>query len=218
MTKLAIFDLDGTLLDTAYEIGHATNHALKTLNFPIRELDEYYNLCGKGIYNLFRDALPANQGTEENVAKMAKLFLEYYEQHMNDYTKPYPGIPEMLEKLEQKGIKLAIASNKYQAGTEKIVKHFFGKLQFVKILGQRDGKPIKPDPLIVEEIIEAAGSIDKEEVIYIGDSDVDMKTGRNAGVKTIGVSWGFRGEEELKSYFPWHIAHNASELINYILN
>lgn len=218
MTKLAIFDLDGTLLDTAYEIGHATNHALKTLDFPTRELDEYYNLCGKGIYNLFRDALPANQGTEENVSKMAKLFLEYYEQHMNDYTKPYPGIPEMLKELEQKGIKLAVASNKYQAGTEKIVKHFFGKLQFVKILGQRDGKPIKPDPLIVEEIIEAAGSIDKEEVIYIGDSDVDMKTGRNAGVKTIGVSWGFRGEEELKSYSPWNIAHNASELINYILN
>lgn len=216
MTKLVIFDLDGTLLNTVADLEKATNYALRKLGYAEREAEEYNFLCGRGIYNLFRMALPKEASNEENVKKMAELFLPYYDEHKCDYTRPYDGIPELLEELARDGIKIAIASNKYQEGAEKLISHFFGKLHFLKILGQSKGRPIKPDPAIVEQIMSEAPEIKKDEVIYIGDSDVDMQTGKNAGVKTIGVTWGFRSREELEANSPWKIADNTKELYSYI--
>ena len=122
----------------------------------------------------------------------------------------------MLDRLQSSGIKFAVASNKYQDGTEKLVGRYFGKYSFVKILGQRDGMPIKPDPLIVEEAMEAASMTDKALTVYSGDSDVDMQTGTNAGVKTIGVTWGFRTREELAAYSPYALAGSPAELADII--
>lgn len=217
MTRLAIFDLDGTLLDTVKDLGEATNYALKTLGFKEREGEEYKILCGKGIYNLFKDALPEGDSTEDNIKKMASLFLPYYDEHKCDYTRPYSGIINMLDAITEAGVKIALASNKYQDGAEKLVKHFFGKYDFLKIMGQEDGRPIKPDPAIVDIIIAEDGDISKDEVVYIGDSNVDMQTGINAGVRTIGVTWGFRSRQELEAYSPWRIAESPEELKAFIL-
>lgn len=217
MTKIAIFDLDGTLLDTVQDLGRATNHALGVCGFPEHPIEDYYTLCGRGIYNLFRGALPEGKTDEAMVKRMAELFLPYYDEHKCDFTRPYPGITEMLRKITSAGIRPAVASNKYQDGAEKLVRHFFGEFDFVKILGQREGQPIKPDPEIVYQIMSEMPGTGKDEVIYIGDSDVDMQTGANAGVRTIGVSWGFRSRAELEGGKPWGIADNAEELTGMIV-
>lgn len=216
--RLAIFDLDGTLLDTIADLGHACNFALESCGCPPREMSEYNMLVGKGIYNLFRSALPETMRTEEMVMKMKGFFIPYYNMHKTDYTRPYPGIPEMLERVEKAGVALAVASNKYQEGTEALVKRFFGERKFVKILGQRDGMPIKPDPGIVREIEDACGNISPDEVLYAGDSDVDMETGRNAGVLTAGVLWGFRSREELQAWNPHALCGSPEELGDIILD
>jgi len=213
MTKLVIFDLDGTLLDTREDIANACNHALKMCGCPERDLNEYNMLVGRGIYNLFRGALPAGMRCEDMVMKMKDYFIPYYGIHIDDCTKPYPGIISMLDRLTEKGISLAIASNKYQEGTESLVRKFFGSYEFSSIIGQREGHPIKPDPSIIYEAMNKIPGISSDEVIYCGDSDVDMMTGINAGVKTIGVEWGFRTRDELMGCNPWMIVENPEEIL-----
>ncbi len=214
MTKLIIFDLDGTLLDTREDLANACNYALRECGCPERRLEEYNMLVGRGIYNLFRGALPPGEASEEMVAKMRDIFVPYYNRHLDDFTKPYPGVLDMLDRLAAAGISFAVASNKYQEGTESLVKKYFGKHKFAAILGQREGKPIKPDPEIVYEAMRTVPGVSLEEVIYCGDSDVDMQTGINAGVRTIGVTWGFRTREELSAYSPWLLAEDTEEIIS----
>ena len=141
MTKLAIFDLDGTLLNTVEDLGNATNYALEQCGFPIHPKDEYYQMVGRGIYNLFRAAIPSEYATEDNVQRMASYFIPYYDTHKCDCTRPYDGIPEMLKTITDRGVRLAVASNKYQDGAEKLVSHFFGEYDFVRILGQHQARP-----------------------------------------------------------------------------
>ena len=212
MTRLIIFDLDGTLLDTREDIANACNYALRMCGCPERRLDEYNMLVGRGIYNLFRGALPEEKRTEEMVMEMKNHFVPYYNKHIDDCTRPYPGIIDMLDTLSDRGISFAIASNKYQEGTEALVAKYFGKYGFVRILGQREGKPIKPDPEIVKEAMSAAPDVTVEDTVYCGDSDVDMQTGLNAGVRTIGVTWGFRTKKELSAYNPWLLVENPTEI------
>ena len=216
MKKLVIFDLDGTLLNTIADLAAATNFALKHYGFPEHEEKEYNFFVGNGINKLIERALPEEYRTEENVMKIRSQFVPYYDAHNSDLSKPYPGIGEVLEELQKRGIKLAVASNKYQAATTKLVKEFFPNIEFSVVLGQREGIPAKPNPTIVNEISEATG-IGKEDISYVGDSCVDMETGRNAAVETIGVSWGFRPRTELESYDPAFIADNSKQLIEYIL-
>lgn len=212
MTKLIIFDLDGTLLDTIDDLAAACNHALISCGCPARERNEYFMLVGRGIDNLFRGALPADRRNEEMVEKMRGFFLPYYKEHGCDLTRPYDGIVEMLERLSAAGIRFAIASNKFQAGTEALVQRYFNRFDFVRILGQMEGNPIKPDPQIVLEAMEGVPGIGKDEVIYCGDSDVDMMTGMNAGVRTIGVTWGFRTRNELERHNPWLLVEHPDEI------
>jgi len=212
MTRLIIFDLDGTLLDTREDIANACNYALRMCGCPERRLDEYNMLVGRGTYNLFRVALPEEKRTEEMVMEMKSHFVPYYNEHIDDCTRPYPGIIDMLDTLSDRGISFAIASNKYQEGTEALVAKYFGKYGFVRILGQREGKPIKPDPEIVKEAMSAAPDVTVEDTVYCGVSDVDMQTGLNAGVRTIGVTWGFRTREELSAYNPWLLVENPAEI------
>lgn len=217
MTKLAIFDLDGTLLNTVEDLGNATNHALTECGFPTHPIEAYYQMVGRGIYNLFRAAVPAGQSTEEVVQRMASIFIPYYDAHKCDFTRPYDGIPAMLKTITAAGVRLAVASNKYQDGAEKLVHHFFGEYDFVRILGQREGQPIKPDPAIVDQVLADVPKVAKEQVVYVGDSNVDMQTGANAEVRTIGVTWGFRSREELASYNPSAIVDSAEALAGEIL-
>lgn len=214
--KLAIFDLDGTLLDTIADLAAATNFALAHFGLPTHSEEEYKFFVGNGINKMFERALPEDKRTEEYIMKIRSQFVPYYDAHNSDLSRPYPGMVELLKELQQNGIAIGVASNKYQEAAVKLVLQFFPGVDFALILGQREGVPSKPDPTIAFEIIGHTG-IAKEDTVYIGDSCVDMQTGKNAGVTTVGVSWGFRPKAELESYSPDFIADNAGELQKFLL-
>ena len=201
MKKLVIFDLDGTLLNTIADLANSTNYALKVLGYPIHEPDKYNFMVGNGINKLFERALPDGEKTEENVLRVRQEFVPYYDQHNADKSRPYPGVTELLETLQTAGMQLAVASNKYQAATEKLIAHYFPNIKFTAVFGQREGIPVKPDPIIVKEILQIA-KVQEEETLYVGDSGVDMQTAINAGVTSCGVTWGFRPRTELESFHP----------------
>lgn len=211
MKKLVIFDLDGTLLNTIADLAAATNQALQHYGYPTHEVEAYRFFVGNGINKLFERALPETERTEENILKIRSQFVPYYDTHNADLSRPYPGIPELLMTLQQKGIKIAVASNKYQAATRKLIAHYFPEINFVEVLGQREGIPAKPDPSIVNEIKIKAG-VDEKEILYAGDSNVDMQTAHNAGVTAVGVAWGFRPRTELEALHPAYIIEKAEEL------
>lgn len=213
--KLVIFDLDGTLLDTVRDLAEATNHALECCGYPVHPSEAYYNFVGRGIYNLFRNALPAEARTEENVARMRSFFVPYYNAHNTHFSHPYAGIPQLLKVLEERGLLLAVASNKYQAATEKLIRHFFPDVRFSVVLGQRDGFPMKPDPAIVVLICQQTG-VAPDEVLYVGDSGVDMQTAANAAVESVGVTWGFRPAGELRENGACHLANTPEEILTIV--
>lgn len=215
MKKLVIFDLDGTLLDTIADLAGATNYALKQLGYPTHDTDTIRTFVGNGINKLLERALPANEQTEENVMRMRSYFVHYYDAHNADLSSPYPGIEVLLQSLQEKGVEIAVASNKYQEATTKLVKHYFPTIQFAEVLGQRENIPVKPHPTIVFDILNKTG-IDKKEVLYVGDSGVDMQTAQNAEVDAIGVTWGFRSRSELETFHPLGIIDKAEELMDYI--
>lgn len=216
MFKVAIFDLDGTLLNTLEDLANACNHALNKFSFPTHNIEEYKKFIGNGIYKLVERAVPNNKKDKETVDKVLKTFSDYYNEHMIDMTKPYDGIVELLDELRAKGIKLAVVSNKKHEFTIEIVKKYFGD-RFDIVFGHRENYKEKPDPTSVLEVIEKLNIL-KSECIYIGDSNVDILTAKNAGVKSVGVSWGFRDTEELANEGANYLADNNIELLNIILN
>jgi phosphoglycolate phosphatase len=215
MKKLVIFDLDGTLLDTVMDLAAATNHALEKCGFATHPAEAYYNFVGRGINNLFRAALPEQERTDENVSRMHTFFIPYYNNHNTDRSHPYTGIHELLSTLTEKGIRLAVASNKYQQATEKLIRHFFPTIPFAVVLGQRDGFPLKPDPAIVDLICKKTG-VQTNEVLYVGDSGIDMQTAVNACVESVGVTWGFRPVSELKASGANHLAEVPDDILLYL--
>lgn len=217
MIKLAIFDLDGTLLNTLEDLASSCNYALRQCGCPERETAEYNMLVGRGITNLFTGALPEDRRRPECIEEMRRHFLYHYNSHQCDFTKPYEGIIPMLDTLSGAGIALAVASNKYQEGTENLVRRFFGRYDFACILGQRPGKPAKPDPEVIFEAVRSVPGTTIEEAVYCGDSDVDMQTGINAGILTAGAAWGFRTREELEAYRPWIISESPDEICSGIM-
>lgn len=215
MKKLVIFDLDGTLLDTVMDLAAATNHALEKCGFATHPAEAYYNFVGRGINNLFRAALPEQECTDENVSRMRSFFIPYYNNHNTDRSHPYIGIYELLSTLTEKGVRLAVASNKYQQATEKLILHFFPTIPFAVVLGQRDGFPLKPDPAIVGLICKKTG-VQTNEVLYVGDSGIDMQTAANACVESVGVTWGFRPVSELTTSGANHLAEVPDDILLYL--
>ncbi len=215
MKRLVIFDLDGTLLDTVADLAAAVNHALAGMGLPAHSVDTIRTFVGNGIGKLLERALPEGERTEENLARMRAAFLPYYDAHNADLSRPYPGVAAVLEELQRRGLMLAVASNKYQTATERLVAHFFPTIRFVRVLGQREHVPVKPDPAIVRDILASAG-VEAEEVLYVGDSGVDMQTARNAAVDAVGVAWGFRSREELEAFSPLAVIDGAEELLAFL--
>ena len=215
MKKLVIFDLDGTLLDTIADLAESTNHALKQLGYPTHDVETIRTFVGNGINKLLERALPLQEQTEEKVMLMRSHFVPYYDAHNADLSSPYPSIVHLLEDLQGQGIMIAVASNKYQEATVKLVKHYFPMINFIEILGQREGINVKPDPSIVFDILKKA-NVNKEEVLYVGDSGVDMQTAINAGVDVVGVTWGFRPRTELEGFQPMGLIDKAEELWGFI--
>lgn len=212
-TELVIFDLDGTLLDTIGDLAVACNAVLALRGLPQHTYDEYCRFVGNGIMRLVERALPEELRTPDTVAAVRADFVKYYTEHIDTHTKPYAGIPELVAGLARRGVRLAVASNKFQAGTEKLVGLFFPDVAFAAVLGQRVGVPLKPDPAVVEEILALTG-VAKGRVLYVGDSGVDMQTAAAAGVRSVGVTWGFRERRELVQTGARHIVDVPGEILN----
>lgn len=210
--QLVIFDLDGTLLDTVADLANATNQALEQCGFPTHSIDAFYKYVGNGINKLFARALPPASNNEENVQRIRSLFIPFYNLHNADCSRPYPGIEELLYQLQMCGVRIAVASNKYHEATVDLVKRFFPNIKFSMVLGQRENVPVKPAPDIVCEILRET-EVSREHTLYVGDSGVDMQTAQNAGVESVGVSWGFRDENELREHGAMHIIHSPSEIL-----
>lgn len=216
MKKLVIFDLDGTLLNTIADLAQSTNHALSELGFPTHDESAYKFMVGNGINKLFERALPEGWKTEENILKVRFLFVPHYDLHNADKSCPYAGIVELLERLQANGILLAVASNKYQSATRKLIAHYFPAIRFVAVYGQREGISPKPDPTIVHDILKDTG-VSVEDTLYVGDSAVDMQTALNARVTACGVTWGFRPRTELEALCPKYLVDKAEEIGDIVL-
>ena len=211
---IVIFDLDGTLLNTIDDLGYACNYALEQTGYPTFPIEEYPAKVGNGINNLIRRALPETERTEENILRVRAHFVPYYNAHNCDFTRPYKGIPELLATLKAQGHLLAVASNKYQAATEKIVEHFFPGL-FDVVFGEREGIERKPNPQIVYDIVSNLSPLNaKCSSLYIGDSLVDRDTAQNAHVPFVACSWGFVPRETLLREGVTHIIDSPEEVIN----
>lgn len=211
-TQLVIFDLDGTLLNTIGDLAVACNAVLAVRGLPQHSYEEYCHFVGNGILRLVERALPEPLRTPENVTLVRADFVRYYVEHIDTYTKPYDGIPELVAELARRGVRMAVASNKFQAGTEKLIRLFFPDVAFAAVFGQRPDVPLKPDPAVVEEIL-ALTSTPREEVLYVGDSGVDMQTARAAGVRSAGVTWGFRDRQELVEAGAGSLVDRPEELL-----
>lgn len=213
MKKLIIFDLDGTLLNTIYDLGEACNYALDLMGFQTHPITAYNLMVGNGIRKLMERAQPdADQNT---IDELLSHFKEYYNDHCTEHTKPYPGITELLNHLKENEIKIAVASNKYQAATTKIINYFFPDIPFVAVEGQREGIPCKPDPSIIFSIL-LQSPTPKNDVLMVGDSAVDIETARRACVESVGVTWGFRPVSEIRRAYPGTIIYKPEELYKFI--
>lgn len=210
---MVIFDLDGTLLDTIGDLGAAVDHAMVVRGLPTHTTEEYKTMVGHGVKNLVRLALPENCRDEETVNAALLDFRKWYETHIDLLTKPFPGIHELLRDLSSRGVRLAVASNKFQEGAEALIKEFFPDIRFDAVLGDRPGHPLKPDAEVVRSILRASGlaaGMDagtakvaegaegqgqggrEAKVVLVGDSGTDIRTARAAGIAAIAVAWGYR--------------------------
>ncbi len=216
MKSLVIFDLDGTLLNTIDDLGTAVNHALKNMGYPEHAISSYPSMVGNGVRKLISRALPAEARNPQIIDRMLVHFRDFYDEHCTDLTHPYPGIEKVLSYLSAQNISLAVTSNKYQAAVTKIVYHFFPDANWKAVLGNKPGMPTKPDPSIVFEALNLCPT-PKKDVLYVGDSGVDMETARRACIESVGVSWGFRHVHELREYYADHIIADPDEIITLAL-
>jgi len=209
--KTIIFDLDGTLLNTLEDLKDSLNYALEKYNYPTHTLEEVKFFVGSGIKVMIERALPSNV---TNFNDVYDAFLKHYEINKANKTAPYIGSLETIKTLSEMGIKMAIVSNKYQKGVEEICKPLFGKYIQVMV-GEQPGINKKPSKDMVMIAIKQLHSC-LDESIYVGDSDIDVLTAKNANIPCIGATWGFRGEKLLKEYGATYIAQNFSDIIEII--
>ena len=205
-----LFDLDGTLTNTLQDIADAMNRSLRLHSLPEWPLDAYRYLVGNGAVNLSKKAVRDRQDLQPEVLRD---YQAWYERHAMVKTCPYPGIPELLRALRERGMKLCVFSNKPHADTVNVVRHYFPEIPFDEIRGQQPGIPVKPDPQGALLAAEKMG-LKPEEILYLGDTSVDMLCARNAGMRPIGVLWGFREEEELVKAGAEGLLKEPMELMN----
>lgn len=212
MKKLVIFDLDGTLLNTIGDLADAVDYVMRSRNLPEHTNAEYRQMVGGGIKRLVERALPEElSNNEQYVEECVAQFRRYYVDNIDRHTIPYEGIPELLRTLQSEGVMLAVASNKFQHGTDRLVAKFFHDIEFVAIEGNREGAPLKPDPAIIHNILRKAG-VESKDAVMVGDSGIDIRTAAAAGIDSIGVSWGFRFAEELYEAGAERVATSIEEL------
>jgi phosphoglycolate phosphatase len=192
-----IFDLDGTLVDSAADVGDAANRVLAAAGHPVHPTASYYRFMGDGVFELMRRALPGNARSPEAVEVGVRAFFREYEGNWHHQSRPYPGIPELLDGLDERGVRLAVLSNKPHRFTTAFVERFLPDWTFDAVYGQRDGVPRKPDPAGALEIAGKLG-LSPESFLFLGDTPTDMKTASAAGMHPVGACWGFRSAGELR--------------------
>lgn len=212
--KAVLFDMDGTLLDTLEDLCDSTNHALAQMGYPLRGIEEIRRFIGNGAEKQIRRAVP--EGTSEGkIMETLAAFRAYYQDHCQIKTKVYDGLLDVLSELKEKGVKMAVVSNKPNAAVKKLSREYFGdRLDYA--IGPSDGVRCKPYPDMAEEALKALG-VEKKDAVFVGDSEVDVQTGLNAGLDVIAVSWGFRSREVVIEAGAKMIADDASELEKLIL-
>ena len=207
-----IFDLDGTLLDTLQDLATSVNYALQTHDMPVHSVDAIRGFVGNGVRLLIERAVPDGAQNPQFEAAFA-TFRQHYMQHSLDTTCPYPGIPEMLHQLKQRGCRLAVVSNKMMAATQELVRHFFPEVEVA--IGEHEAEGIrkKPAPDTVYQALRQL-EVGKEQAVYVGDSDVDLQTARNSGLPCISVLWGFRSRDFLLHHGATTFVTHPSELLS----
>lgn len=215
MYKLVAFDLDGTILNTLDDLCDSVNYVLKEFNFPTRTLDEVRKFVGNGVLKLIERAVPTNT-SEEVILQVFNRFSKYYLTHSNIKTAPYDGVIDLLKELKNRGIKIAVVSNKIHPAVVSLSEYYFpGLVDFA--LGDDPIRPKKPNPEMLEYALEQL-NVTKEETIYVGDSEVDIETAVNTGVNYISVDWGFKTKEFLIEHGSVDIASTMNELLEKIIN
>lgn len=207
--QAVVFDLDGTLLYTLEDLYRATNYGLATCGLPPRTRDEVRQFVGNGYRQLARLASP--EGTPDSVQEQVlAAFNKYYLVHDQDHTEPYPGINELLEHLHAQGLKLAVVSNKGDAAVQDLMQHYFPGV-FQAVAGEREGVRRKPAPDTVNTVMTQLGLVPAQ-VVYVGDSEVDVATAANVGCDCIAVTWGYRSVETLCAAGATLLASSTDEL------
>lgn len=214
--KGVIFDLDGTLINTLEDIADAANEVLKKHQIQTHPVDSYRQFVGDGLKMLIRRMIPAGKQTEENIDLLSRSFKDIYGQRWNRKSKPYNGVENMLKTLRENKVKLAVFSNKPDQFTHLCIEKYFHSSLFSYVRGYLDDIPKKPDPTGVFRIADQL-ELKPEQMVFVGDSAIDIKTGKNAGIPTIGVEWGFRDRQELEENRADRIVKHPSEITEFIL-
>ena len=215
MYRNVIFDLDGTLLNTLDDLGDAGNYACRQMGWPEHSIEAYKYFVGNGMEKLVERFTPEACRTPQQLKAVYDIFMPYYNEHKEDKTVPYTGIPELLARLKNEGVQIAVLTNKAHHLAGPVMERYFpGMFPFVQ--GALPGKPTKPDPTLLHELMERMGA-GEEDTLFVGDSNVDIRTAKNGGLTGCGVLWGFRGREELLTEGADHLVETADELAELIL-
>lgn len=211
--RAAVFDLDGTLLDSLADIAHSMNFVLEEMGFSAHPLKDYRAFVGDGITMLARRALPADRRDDATLADCVERMRRRYRDHSEVLTRPYEGMSELLDGLTERGLAMAVLSNKPHELTVALVEGLLGRWSFRPVLGERPGVARKPDPAAVFEILRELG-LSADEAVYVGDTPTDLATARAAGMRCIAAAWGFRGAEELRAAGAQSIAASPVEVLD----
>lgn len=213
--KALVFDMDGTLINTLEDLADSTNFALKQHSYPINPTDDYRFFVGSGARNLIKRALPSSDHAEDIIDEVLETYKKHYATNWRNKSRLYAGIGDALNQAVDQKLKLAVLTNKPQEFADQCAAHFLSDWPWEKVQGQVDGVPHKPDTAM-PTLVNKALDVQPNEVLYFGDSDVDMQTAKNIGYKAIGVTWGFRPERELRKAGAEFIIHEPAEILGLI--
>ncbi len=217
MVKYIIFDLDGTLVNSIYDLADSVNSVLLQNGYKTHPLESFYYFVGNGTLKLVERALPEDKRTDEEIERVHEQFAEHYSKNYLNKTVPYEGVRNLLDELNNLGVEYAVASNKTDIFTREIIEKLFPENKFDKIMGKKDGNPTKPNPKIVYDILSGKDLKDSE-ILFVGDSNVDIQTGHNANIKSVGCLWGFRDKKELEEAGADFLISSPYELLEIINN
>jgi phosphoglycolate phosphatase len=206
-----LFDLDGTLLDTIGDICDAFNHVLRANGFPTRAVDEYKAIVGHGARDAARQVLPSDRRDDALIQKLFEEYQAVYPRYNGKKTRPFPGVMALITMFAEKGIKLAVVSNKPHAAAERCIKEYFPGIPFAAVRGHVEGVPLKPDPTVALAIAREL-DLPPHAIAFVGDSDVDIRTAIAAGMRPIGVTWGYRSESQIRSAGECLVVDSTTEL------